>query len=164
MLQLVETIRSRYFAFPPAEIVALRDTAERGVPPALLDFYALCDGALIADGQDFSAPDGRRFRLAVPRLRKLQTVQECGFILDDSPLYCASAHWWQVLDYGDSNWLALDATQEGHGRILDIFHETVGTVEYHSVVADSFSEMLERVLAKPGVYWLAEDFEPNGYV
>jgi hypothetical protein len=134
------------------------------VPAALLDFYGLCDGAQIVDGQDFSAPDGRRFRLAIPRLSELQTVQKSGFLLDNSPLYRASAQWWQVLDYGDSNWLALDATQEGDGRILDIFHETAGEVGRHSIVAQSFSEMLERVIGKPGVYWLADDFEEYGFV
>ena len=164
MKSLAQTIRSRHFAFPPAESAALRAGAERGVPSSLLEFYVLCDGALIADGEDFRAPDGRRFRLRIPRLGDLKTVQEYGFIMDDSPLYDASAHWWQVLDYGDSNWLALDATQEGHGRILDIFHETAGVVGHHAVVAESLSEMLKLALAKPGVYWLADGFESLQYV
>ena len=164
VLKLVDLIRSQHFAFPAASDSVLQSAGCRNVPSVLLDFYSACDGALIGEGDDFTAPDGRRFRLAIPRLRDLQTVQECGYIPNDSPLFAESSMWWQVLDYGDGNCLAFDATPEGKGRILDTCHESVGTVGSHDVVATSLTDMLERVLAKGGVYWFDDDFTALGVV
>ena len=164
MLKQIEAIQVHHFAFPAAANSSIKLAGERGVPDTLLQFYGICDGALIGEGNDFPAPDGRRFRLAIPRLSKLDTVQNYGFIRDDSPLFEASSRWWQILDYGDGNWLALDVSSDGNGRVLDIFHETVGGVGTHDIVATSFNNLLERLLAKNDIYWFDDDFEAFGIV
>jgi hypothetical protein len=162
--RIVETIRSQGFVLPAVSESLLHSARSRNVPPDVLEFYSMCDGVYIGEGDDFVAPNGRRYRFRIPRLSDLQTVREYGFIPDDAPLFGASSMWWQILDYCDGNWLAVDATPEGNGRILDIFHETVGEAGSHNVVAASLVDMLERLATKRSTYWLREGFMPLGIV
>ena len=162
--QLVDQIRTDHYACPVADAAVLDAARQRGVPANLVDLYALCDGAFIGEGDDFPGPDGRQYRLCIPRLSDLQTVQSFGYVFDDSPLYAAAANWWQLVDYGDANWLAYDATADGGGRILDIFHETVGEPETHDIVALSVADLLQRLLDQSDAYWFADDFRAFGVV
>lgn len=162
--QLVERIRSVYFAFEPASDGDLENAAMRGVPESLLDFYRLADGALLGDGDDFPSPAGERYRLQIPCLAALQTTQQYGYVFDDAPYYANTASWWQIVDYGDANWLAFDATPDGDGRILDVFHETVGYDDEHEVVALGLTELLHRILDQGGDYWLAEGFQGHSRI
>jgi len=162
--ELVQRIRDKQFGFPPAAHDEVCRAKRRGVPNGLLDFYVLCDGAYIGQGDDCSAPDGRRYRFEIPRLCDIQTVQSYGFISVGAPLYAQSAQWWQIVDYGDGNWLAFDGAPATNGRIIDIFHETVGDPVYHGIVAASLNDLLERLLTCEGVYWLADGFESLGQI
>lgn len=160
----VRQVREKHYAFPPAAESALNAARARDVPEELLAFYSLCDGALIGTGDDFPGPDGRRFRLRIPRLAELETTQACGYISADSPLFQHSAKWWQVVDYGDGNYLAFDASADSGGRIIDIFHGTAGEPDYHAIIASSLSNLLEGLLRHGEVYWLDEDFPKLGYI
>jgi len=160
----VQRIRNAYFAFAPATPGDLAAARVRSVPDALLEFYSLCDGAFIGNGSDFRDPNGRRYRLLVPSLSELQTVQSFGYISVDSPLYEKSAQWWQIVDYGDVNWLAYDGTPDAGGRVIDIFHETVGEPGSHKIVASSLKDLLDRLVKRGGVYWFDDDFESLGWV
>lgn len=162
--KVVEAIRSQDFAFPTASESPLHAAHSRNIPRDVLEFYTVCDGVYIGEGDDFAAPDGRRYRFRIPQLSALQTVREGGFIADDAPLFDATSMWWQILDYCDGNWLAVDATPEGNGRILDVCHETVGEADSQNVVAASLVDMLERIAAKREAYWLENDFVPLGVV
>lgn len=164
LAKIVQRIRGECFVFPPAAQEDLSVARVRGVPDALLNFYAVCDGAFIGEGDDFPDPNGQRYRLMIPRLRELQTVQSYGYILPDSPLYEQSSKWWQIVDYGDANWLAYDGTHGSGGRIIDIFHETVGEPDSHNIVANSLDEMLNRLVSRRGVYWFDEEFESPGAI
>lgn len=159
----VECIREKHYVFPAAEGDKLAAALLRGVPNELLAFYGLCDGAFIGNGDDFAAPNGCRCRLKLPRLSDLQTVQSDGYISHKSSLYEASGKWWQILDYGDANWLAFDASS-GSDHIIDVFHETVGELDSHAIVANSMVDLLDRLIRRNGVYWLDKDFEALGYV
>jgi SMI1 / KNR4 family (SUKH-1) len=161
---LVDLIRRQQFAFDPADEATLACAVQRRVPATLIEFYRFCDGALIGAGDDFMSPDGRRFRLAIPRLAKIQTVQECGYISETAALFTNSGQWWQVLDYGDGNWLALDDTPTGSGQILDVFHETAGELGRQEIVAKSFLDMLALVTESDSIYWLDKHFVGFGYV
>ena len=160
--ELVSRIRESHFAFPPASESAINSARSSNVPQDLLDFYIRCDGEPLCDGSDFSAPNGDRYRVKIPRLIEFQTTQSHGYIFDDSPFYKQSANWWQIADYGDANWLAFDGNAETKGRIIDIFHETVGESGYHNVVALSLTDMLTRLLDRGDVYWLDDDFQIPG--
>jgi len=160
--ELVSRIRESHFAFPPASESAINSARLSNVPQELLEFYMKCDGALLCDGDDFAAPNGTRYRVKIPRLVDLQTTQSHGYIFDASPFYALSANWWQIADYGDANWLAFDSTAETKGRIIDIFHETVGEPGYHNIVALSLTDMLTRLLDRGGVYWFDGGFQNLG--
>ena len=161
---LVARIRRTHFAFDPAQRYELDSAHRRGVPASLLDFYRLCDGAFICDGDDFADPIGRRYRLKIPRLTDLKTTQSYGYIAKDSPLYQASVNWWQIVDYGDANWLAFDASTDSSSGIIDIFHETVGKLYSHAIVANSMADLLDRLLQRGGVYWFDDDFKLRGRI
>jgi hypothetical protein len=159
---LVARIREDHFAFPPANETKLDAASKRKIPEALIDFYRLCDGAFIGSGNDFGDANGRRYRLKIPQLSNLITTQSYGYIFNDSPLYEASAKWWQIVDYGDANWLAFDGSSKSSSAIIDLFHETVGQPGTHEIVADSMTDLLERLLRRDGVYWFDEDFKSLG--
>ncbi|MEQ1830608.1 MAG: SMI1/KNR4 family protein, partial [Pirellula sp.] len=161
---VVARVRDGHFAFPPVNDSEVEAARNRSVPEALLDFYRLCDGALIGDGDDIGDPNGRRYRLMIPRLADLNTTQSYGYIFDDSPLYEASAKWWQIVDYGDSNWLAFDASSNSGSAIIDVFHETVGEPGSHDIVANSMADLLERLLRRDGVYWFDDNFQALGTI
>lgn len=161
---LVSRVRDEHFAFPPVSDREVEAARNRSIPEALLNFYRMCDGALIGDGDDFGAPNGRRYRLKIPRLAELSTTQSSGFISDDSPLYEASAKWWQIVNYGDSNWLAFDASSNSISRIIDVFHETVGEPGTHEIVANSMADLLDRLLRHDGTYWFIDDFRSQGSI
>ena len=161
--QAVERIRKKHFAFPAVESDKLAAARLCGVPKELLAFYGLCDGALIGNGDDFADPNGRRYRLKIPRLSDLQTAQSQGYIFHSSPLFDVSGKWWQILDYGDANWLAFDASFDSH-CIIDVFHETAGEPDTHAIVANSMVDLLDRLLRRDGVYWFDKDFESLGSV
>ena len=162
--ELVDRIHNTYFAFNPASDADIKTAAERGVPDTLLDFYRLADGALLCDGDDFPDPAGKRYRLMIPRLADLQTTQQYGYVFDDAPYYTNTTSWWQIIDYCDANWLALDGTPDGNGRILDVFHETVGYDDEHDVVALNLTELLQRVLDRGDVYWFDDDFQAHSRI
>ena len=161
---LVNQIQREHFVFPPVGDSALNEANRRGIPNDLIEFYSFCDGALIGEGSDFPDLNGQRYRLRIPSLSSLQSVQSYGYIDDSSPLYDASAQWWQFVDYGDANWLIYDATPNANGRVIDGFHETVGQINSHLIVASSLPDLLQRLIANRGVYWLGSEFKPLGIV
>ena len=164
LTHIVDRIRSTYYAFSPASDADVSAALDRGVPDALLDFYRLADGALLGDGDDFPAPTGERYRLLVPRIAEVETTQQYGFVDDDAPYYGHSENWWQFIDYGDSNWLAFDATPDGDGRILDVFHETVGYDDEHDVVALNLPELFLQILDRGDVFWFDDDFQAHSRI
>ena len=164
LADLVKRIREKHFAYPPADRTEINSARVRGVPEDLLALYALCDGALIGDGDDFSDPKGRRYRLRIPALADLTTTQSYGYIFEDSPLFNQSAKWWQMVDYGDANWLAVDGSSNVNGGVIDIFHETVGELGSHERVANSLPDLLDRLLRCDGVYWFDDDFQSLGAI
>ena len=158
----VAAIREKHFAFPPANAVELKSASERGVPEKLLEFYQLCDGAFLGEGNEFEDPTGRRHRLKIPRLAILSTTASYGFITNDSSMYEQSTQWWQIVDYGDSNWLAYNESAEFEGKIIDVFHETVGEPGSHHIVAESIADLLDLLLRRNGVYWFHDEFQALG--
>ena len=161
---IVDEIRKTQFAFSPAPEAELQAAIENGIPYDLVSVYRFANGMLLGEGDYFSAPDDRAFRLRFPPIQELQTVQSYGYVHDDAPLYDLTADWWQIIDYGDANWLAFDAN-DAHGRILDAFHEEVGYDQCHAIVAESIPDLLERLLRFNGADWFGNDEWPViGYV
>lgn len=157
----VARIQQVWYAFPPAGDQQVSRAYQRGIPDELIEFYRLSDGALLGHGRDFTGPDGRSFRLKIPPLESIETTRENGYVAVDSPLFERAGDWWQVVDYGDANWLAYDGPS---GQVIDIWHETAGEPGNHSIVAASFGDLLRRLLEHGSPFWFREDFEPLGTV
>ncbi|MCA8996496.1 MAG: hypothetical protein KDA80_05920 [Planctomycetaceae bacterium] len=75
-----------------------------------------------------------------------------------------SAHSWQILHCGDANWLAIDHSHTTYGRVIGLFHETVGDSDSHAIVASSFADALKRLLRHKTAYWLDDSFQPLGWL
>ncbi|MEZ5977716.1 MAG: SMI1/KNR4 family protein [Planctomycetota bacterium] len=73
-------------------------------------------------------------------------------------------NWLDFYDVADGNCVGLDmdSVRGDSCTVIDVFHETAGEPGYSMVIALSFTEFLERMLAAGGRnYWLEESF--NGY-
>ncbi len=151
--EIVEEIRSSFYAYPGASQEDLDSAVNRGIPPLLVEFYKECDGCFIGQGEVMDAPDGKSYRTRIPKLAELDTVQSYGYVSNDTPLYDKSAEWWQIVDYGSANWIAFDASDDGFGQILDIPHEEVGNEECHAIIAESFLELLQKLIKYNGQDW-----------
>ncbi|EAZ89059.1 SMI1/KNR4 family protein [Crocosphaera chwakensis] len=149
----------------PASETELIKAYKRGVPKELLELYKLGNGMFIGYDSYSDASESHNFRLEIPELSKIQTVQSYGFVCEDAPLYNLTEKWWQFVDNGNGNWLAFDGNQEGYGRILDIFHEEVGYEECHGIIAESITELLDQLVQRDGTDWFGnEEWQPLGYV
>ncbi len=151
LASIANEIRHTQFCFPAATSHEIDGAIERGIPIRLTELYRFANGMFLGEGDEFTSPDGRNFRLRIPRLDELQTVQSFGYVDDDAPLYKQTANWWQLVDYGDANWLAYDGNNDADGRILDVFHEEAGYDECHAIIAESTPDLLERLMQFKGV-------------
>ena len=72
--------------------------------------------------------------------------------------------WYAVADVQDGNYLLIDLNPSRLGRCYDGFHETYRTPGYMAVVAESFTEMLERLYRQGNnqSYWLQDGFQSRG--
>lgn len=157
LADIVSHIAAADFTYPPASAEDLTAARSRGIPDSLLDLFRLADGLYVIPGEDFLAPNGQGFRFKIPRLREIETVAEAGFFPSRSSMARSLSGWWQFLDYGDGNWVGM-TDSEDRGRIVDLFHETIGMPGYHAVIANSLEEFLELLLERQSVYWLGEEF------
>lgn len=69
--------------------------------------------------------------------------------------------WHAIADVEDGNYLAIDIGAKHSGKCLDCFHETFAMPGYVSVVANSFTDLLNRLInhREDSAYWLQDDFE-----
>lgn len=160
--QTVDRLSGIGFINPQADPAAVVVAQQRGVPEPLLELYRIANGMFLVEGDDFRAPNGKRYRFMIPPLENLQSVAQFGFADDDSPLFPRLENWWQFFDYGDSNWVGITDAEDGL-RIVDLFPETVGEPGSHTVIADSIEEFLWQINSgKP--YWLDAAFEGRGSI
>jgi len=155
--KIVQEIRASFYAYPGANVADLDTARLNGVPSVLLQFYKECDGCFIGSGEEVAAPDGKTYQLRISRLSEIQTTQKYGYVEKDAPLYDMTNLWWQVIEIGDANWLAFDASKEGFGRIIDVPHEEVGYEECHAVIAETFMELLQQLIKYDGQDWFGID-------
>ena len=122
-----------------------------GLPDDAVQFYALTDGACLHEESEsggWQREDNRWWKWVVIPSHRLVSLPNIGYDLHDSPLIAHQRHWVPVADVMDGNYLAI-STEPGHvGEVIDCFHETLHMPEYNSIVARSFTEMLESLLAR----------------
>ena len=161
-------ISDLFYAFPGATEQELTDAKAKGIPDFIIESYRVFNGCYIGieeEGYGEIAPNGKEYKLKLLSLSEIQSVRDCGYIDDDTPYYEFSKDWWQIVHDGNSNYYAIDATEEGKGRILDIPHEEVGYEECHAIIADSYTDLLEKIIKYNADDWFGvEQWKEIGYI
>jgi hypothetical protein len=156
IVKLVDEIRNAHFAFDPATQNDLDRLISLGMPNDLLEFYSLTNGAFLHkdDACNFHDEDGNTWNWSILSAGAIQTVAESGWSHDVSPIAYRHKLWYQLVDAYNSDYLCI-SLEEGHRfKIIDTFHETLNLPNYNAVVAHSFTELLESLLASRKPFWL----------
>lgn len=163
--EIRKIIVDKFYAFPGATEKEIEEAREKGIPDFIIEFYKSFNGCFIGfEEKGRIAPDGKEYRAKISTLSEIESVKDCGYIDEDSPFYETSKNWWQIVHDGNSNYYAIDATDEGKGRILDIPHEEVGYEECHAIIAVSYIDLLQKMIKHNGEDWFGiEEWNEIGY-
>ncbi|HEY2411219.1 MAG TPA: SMI1/KNR4 family protein [Pirellulaceae bacterium] len=125
------------------------------LPPDLSEFYSRFSEARLFsdDGYD-------------PRCHILPPAEfvQVGEAIMAKPTTAGIEHSWYTLAHvQDGNYLGIDLLPQRLGRCYDCFHETYGSPGYCTVIALSFTELLNHLARAGGeAFWLSEDFRGYG--
>lgn len=124
------------------------------VPDDLARFYELCGGVELFLEEDYG----------ITILPPSQLIPSNIAIIGEQYPDDITATWFAVGVTPDSDYVSIDLAPERNGRCYDSFHETHGLVGSSPIIAESFTQLLERLLQSRGGrwYWLREDFRPIG--
>jgi hypothetical protein len=124
------------------------------IPPDLGIFFELCGGVDLYVGRDYA------ISVVGPQDLMSSNLAVIGEDFPDDN----SAAWFTIAVTPDRDYLSIDLSLDRNGRCYDSFHEVHGVVGSCSVVACSFTELLENLLNSGGGhwYWLAPDFVSLG--
>lgn len=125
-----------------------------GLPPDLYDFYRACGGVDLFQGA--------RYPISVVGPGRL--VSSNLAVLGETGLGDMSDQWFTIAVTPDREYLSIDLDPARLGRCYDSFHEVHGLVGDSTVVAESFTDLLGRLIANSGGhwYWLEADFQSLG--
>ena len=75
-----------------------------------------------------------------------------------------SSKWYIICKDSEDNYITIDLYKEKNGRCYDSFWDRHGVVGECSVIAISFTELIERLFRSKGksLYWLDDNFEYIG--
>ncbi|QHW32810.1 SMI1/KNR4 family protein [Paenibacillus rhizovicinus] len=154
MEELIARIRMTpdCIVLPPSGLPATDEHLR--LPEDVRTFYALCGGVTLYQFADYSV------NIVPPEEFEPANPVIVGERCEDD----ISAQWYIAADDGNGDYFTIDLAPERCGKCYDSFHETHGLVGNTPVIARSFTELLERLLANKGQYWywLDEGFEPLG--
>lgn len=147
---------TEYCKFYPPQ--GLPENIEQGdvLPKDLLEFYTICGGVELFTNVDFgvSIVPSDKFVLANP------------IIVGEKCEYDISSHWYIFGDLGSGNYLSIDLHPDRLGKCYDSHWDSHGVVGSSTVVAISFTDLLNRILVSKGEgeswYWYSDDFESLG--
>lgn len=155
VLELLEAIRRtpRCVVLPPRGM----PTIQSGLilPPDVLTFYEAAGGVRLYD------EGGWANRIVAPTEF---VPADLVFWGDQTKADGPESAWYAVADVQDGNYLLIDLSPTRAGRCYDGFHETYRQAGYMAVVAESFTEMLERLHRQGNnqSYWLRDGFQSGG--
>lgn len=124
------------------------------LPSDLAAFYALCGGAALFQGSEYS--------LSISGPQELVPASQ--EVIGEWPLGDVSDSWYVIARDDHREVISIDLSPTGRGRCYDSHHEVHGIAGSSPVVASSFTDLLTRVLRSggTGAWWLREDFEDLG--
>ena len=163
--ELVRQLIRGHLTCAPADEAALAYGRSLGLPHDLLEFYALSNGAYLHNTDEYGGNirvNDRWWKWTVFPVRELRDVAQMYQVESTCPLFPKLRQWIAIVDVEDSDCLAVDVAPERRGQIVDCFHETITWEGYNSVIANSFAELLSRLMATSHPYWLEESFVKYG--
>ncbi len=133
------------------------------LPEDLTRFYELAGSAVINEHHKCACPT------RILRPNEFERVDQAinGQLFASGPF----ENWFAVADVGDGNYVSIDLHPDNFGLCYDSFHETFAMPGYVSVIANSFTDFLSRLLkhTEDSTYWLqgelglGEAFERYGF-
>ncbi len=102
------------------------------------------------------------WRWVVLPILEMETVQERGYIQPDSPFHKRSALWRCLVDVQNGDYLAINLEPDHVGEIIDCFHESIGKPGQSAVIAESFTELMERLVKSKKAFWLEKGHREYG--
>lgn len=129
-------------------------TGGYSLPEDLKHFYELCGGVTLFENKDYQCyivpPD--------------EFVSSNPLIVGEQVEEDLSSHWFIVAHDGNGDYISIDLNQNRLGKCYDSFWDRHGVVGECSVVAETFTELLNQLVQNNGEqwYWLREDFQPLG--
>ncbi|MEK4180757.1 SMI1/KNR4 family protein [Aeribacillus sp. FSL K6-1121] len=138
--------------YPPAGIPNV--STSHILPDDVYKFYELCGGALLFEKADYSI-------LIVPPLDfQLANPIIVGELCEED----ISSDWYICATDRNGEYITIDLNPGRLGRCYDSFYDRHGVVGECSIIATSFTDLLERLIENRGRhwYWLQEDFIPLG--
>lgn len=138
--------------FSPKGLPKPRETHH--LPLDVQNFYKSCGGAILYESSGYST-------LIVPPNR----------IIPANPVIVGGEHedditfsWYIICADDNGNYLTIDLGRKYLGRCYDSFSDRHGVRGSCPVIARSFSELINRLLANNGQhwYWLQDNFESLG--
>lgn len=121
------------------------------LPEDLIEFYENCGGIHLYCSSSYSIsiskPD--EFQLANP------------IIVGDMCLEDISSNWYIISNNENGQFITIDLSKNRLGKCYDSFWDTYAIYGETSIIANSFSDLLERLIKCNGDYWywLKDDFK-----
>ena len=128
------------------------------LPDEIREFYKYTNGALFGinkqGGSNFRVNNiGYYYKiLPMEHLASVYNHKECNKnnLINDKMI-----NWAMIIDYGDYDYVAVDLKGQNRGKLIDVWHESVGDDIYHPIISDSFLKFIDKCKNEPGVWWLS---------
>jgi len=135
--------------FPPSNTSTVRKEGF-ALPKDLVEFYNNCDGILLYNDSKYRieiVPFGE-FKFANP------------IIIGERCDYDISSKWFIIAKDNNGDFITIDLAPARLGLCYDSFWDRHGVPGECSIVASSFTDLLERLINNNGAewYWLKENF------
>jgi hypothetical protein len=107
----------------------------------------------------FGDPSDPEYTISKPE----EFVQIGVAIMDELSSNPVQHSWYALAHVQDGNYIAIDCHPDRLGYCYDAFHETIDDLSYCTVIARSFTELMNAAIsAGDSTWWLEEDFEGYG--
>ncbi len=117
-------------------------------------FYEVCGGIDLFKNKQYG------FEIVKPKEFVLANPLIIGELCEED----ISSKWYIICKDSEDNYITIDLCKEKNGKCYDSFWDRHGVVGECSVIAISFTELIERLFRSKGksLYWLDDNFEYIG--
>lgn len=138
--------------YPPSGLPQLDE--KHKLPQDLKEFYEICGGVTLFEAESYVANivPPNEFQLANPII--------VGELCEED----ITSQWYIIVNDGNGDYLTIDLSNERVGRCYDSYWDRHGVVGECSIIANTFTQLLEELIKNEGKrwYWLRDDFMSIG--